>query len=336
MTIILDRKLFKGNAQLVCDGATPQQMLESVNANFKVVPKSAEFDGRQFPQHQLWMREDDGIIGDCLGCFGNRRQPQQPLEVTQFFQDFCDQSEKQITPDVVGCVNGGKSLYVACRMAGDNSALHDRNQYGDNGGMAITREGSEFYASKQDRTEHWLMLLVHFGESLATKAYVLSNELRCSNGMALRTDEKKLVIPHRAFTDGTKVQAILNQAVRNSHAYDLMKNRFQNEALEISRGVELIREFHSDPDGEKQVVKNLERIYRYGLIGGELPERQGNYWRLLNAQTQYTSHNYVSRVDAGKTLLSQIEGSKARDNRDFIGYLESQFTTEANAELVLA
>ena len=56
------------------------QMLEAVNANFRVTPVAAEFGGRQFPQHQLWMREDNGVIGDCLGCFGNRRQPQQPIQ----------------------------------------------------------------------------------------------------------------------------------------------------------------------------------------------------------------------------------------------------------------
>ncbi len=160
MTIVLDRKLFKGNAQLVCDGATPLQMLESVNANFTVTPVAAELGGRQFPQHQLWMRSDNGVIGDCLGCFGNRRQPQQPIQITQFFQDFCDQSEKRIQIDVIGSVNGGKTLYVACRLAGDTSDLHDKQVYGDGGGMSIQRT-----ISREDRTEHWLMLVVHFGES---------------------------------------------------------------------------------------------------------------------------------------------------------------------------
>ena len=190
--------------------------------------------------------------------------------------------------------------------------------------------------SREDRTEHYLMLVVHFGESLATKAYVLSNELVCSNGMALRTDEKKLVIPHRAFTDGHKVEAILNQAVRSSTAYALMKDRFMNESLTGERARQLIREFHQDPDGTSQIVKNLERIYNYTLIGGDMPERQGNYWRLLSAQTQYTSHSYVSKQDAGKSLMSQIEGNKGRSNRDFTAFLESQFTSEATAELVLA
>ena len=45
-------------------------MLEAVNANFTVVPRATEFGGRQFPQHQLWMRKDGDDFSDCLGCFG--------------------------------------------------------------------------------------------------------------------------------------------------------------------------------------------------------------------------------------------------------------------------
>ena len=58
--------------------------------------------------------------------------------------------------------------------------------YGDGGGMSIKRT-----ISKEDRTEHWLMLVVHFGESWRTKAYVLSNELAAPTAWSLRTDEKK-------------------------------------------------------------------------------------------------------------------------------------------------
>ena len=330
MTILLDRNLFKGNAALVPDGANAAQMLEAVNANFRVTPVAAEFGGRQFPQHQLWMREDNGVIGDCLGCFGTARSPQQPVQIAQSMIDFCSQSEKQIKPDVVGCVGNGKTLYVASRLAGDTSDLHDKETYGDGGGMSIQRT-----VSKEDRTEHWLMQVVYFGQSLATKAFVLSNELKCSNGLALRTNEKRIVLRHKA-DNGHLIQDTLNQAIRSSEAYALMKDRFMHENLDIAQGKQLIRQFHNDPDGESRVVKALERIYQYNLIGGDIPERQGNYWRLLNAQTQYTSHSHISKQDAGMSLMSQIDGGKAKSNRDFITFLESQFTSDRSAELVLA
>lgn len=330
MTIVLDRKLFKGNAALVPDGADAAQMLEAVNANFTVVPVAAEFGGRQFPKHQLWMRKDGDNFGDCLGCYGTSRSPMQPQSMMQTMIDFCAQSEKQIKPDVVGCVGNGKTLYVASRLAGDTSDLHDKETYGDGGGMSIQRT-----VSKEDRTEHWLMQVVYFGESLATKAFVLSNELKCSNGLSLRTNEKRIVLRHKS-DNGHLIQDTLNQAIRSSAAYALMKDRYMHTPLDIAKGKELIRQFHNDPDGESRKVKSLEHIYEYSLIGGDIPERQGNYWRLLNAQTQYTSHCYVDRKDGGASLMSQLSGDKAKKNEMFLKFLESQFTSEASAELVLA
>lgn len=333
MTIVLDRKLFKGNAQLVTDGATAIEMLESVNANFTVDRVPAEYQGRQYPAHQLWLRQDNG---ECLGCFGTRRIPQQPAVIGQFFKDFCDNSEKRIKPDVIGSINGGKTVYMACRLAGDTSDLRDQEAPGDGGGLGISRANDERFICKEDRTEHYLMLVVHYGESLATKAFTLANELICSNGMALKTVDKTMVLHHRALQDGFQVEAILNQAVRSSEIYARMKNRFMHQPLAIADGIGLIRQFHDDPQGESNVVKNLERIYRYNLIGGELESRKDNFWRLANAQTQYTSHSYVSKQDPGKSLLSQCEGSKARGNRDFMAFLESQFTTELSSQMVLA
>ncbi len=329
MTIVLDRNLFKGNAALVPDGANAAQMLEAVNANFTVVPRAAECGGRQFPQHQLWMRKDGDDFSDCLGCFGTR-SPMQPQTMVQAMIDFCAQSEKDIKPDVIGCVDKGKTLYVASRLAGDTSGLHDKETYGDGGGMAIQRT-----VSKEDRTEHWLMQVVYYGQSLATKAFVFSNELKCSNGLALRTNEKRIVLRHKA-DNSYLIQDTLNQAIRSTEAYALMKDRFMNTPLDMALGKQLIRQFHKDPDGESKLVKSLERIYQYNLIGGDIPERQGNYWRLLNAQTQYTSHSYISKQDAGKSLMSQVNGDKAKNNRDFITFLESQFTSDRSAELVLA
>ena len=330
MTIVLDRNLFKGNAALVPDGADAAQMLEAVNANFTVVPRAAEFGGRQFPQHQLWMRKDGDDFSDCLGCFGTARSPMQPQTMVQTMIDFCAQSEKDIKPDVIGCVGNGKTLYVASRLAGDTSDLHDKETYGDGGGMSIQRT-----VSKEDRTEHWLMQVVYFGQSLATKAFVFSNELKCSNGLALRTNEKRIVLRHKA-DNSHLVKDTLNQAIRSIEAYALMKDRFMHTSLDIAQGKQLIRQFHNDPDGESRVVKALERIYQYNLIGGDIPERQGNYWRLANAQTQYTSHNHISKEDPGKSTMSQLDGGKAKSNRDFLTFLESQFTSDRSAELVLA
>ena len=107
MTFFLDRKLFKGNAALITDGSTAEEMLASVNANFTVIRKSASYDGREYPAHQLWIRQDNG---NCLGCFGKIRNPQQPKAILESLMGFCAQSEKDLKPDVVGSINDGKTI----------------------------------------------------------------------------------------------------------------------------------------------------------------------------------------------------------------------------------
>ena len=208
-------------------------------------------------------------------------------------------------------MGNGKTLYVASRLAGDTSDLHDKETYGD-GGMSIQRT-----VSKEDRTEHWLMQVVLRGKP-CHQAFVLSNELKCSNDIAAH-HEKRVVLRHKS-DNGHLIQDTLNQAIRSSAAYALMKDRYMHTPLDIAKGKELIRQFHKDPDGESP-RSSLEHIYEYNLIGGEIPERQGNYWRLLNAQTQYTSHCYVDRKDGGTSLMSQLSGDKAKKNEKFLEFL---------------
>ena len=62
------------------------------------------------------MRKDGDNFGDCLGCYGTSRTPMQPQSMMQTMIDFCAQSEKQIKPDVVGCVDHGKTLYMVSKL----------------------------------------------------------------------------------------------------------------------------------------------------------------------------------------------------------------------------
>ena len=98
------------------------------------------------------------------------------------------------------------------------------------------------------------MQVVYFGESLATKAFVFGNELKCSNGLSLRTNEKRVVLRHKS-DNGHLIQDTLNQAIRSSAAYALMKDRYMHTPLDIAKGKELIRQFHKDPDGESHKVR---------------------------------------------------------------------------------
>ena len=329
-----DRKLFRGNAAGVNGTMDTTSMLELVNGNFQVLNEPCHgSDGRAYEDHRLWLRSDNR---DALGRFGNQRVPQQPTSVVQHYKDFCASSEKAVTLDVIGTIDGGKVFYMASKLHGNNAALLDQETYGDGGGLAISRQGTSQYIASEDRTDHWLMLMTHYGKALATTATVVSLELVCSNGMTRRHIDQKLSLSNRMMQDSIRVGDILNRALRNARAYEFMKNRFVETPLTIAEGINAIRHFHGDPDGQSRTVKNLERIYRHELIGGDLDTRQGNVWRLLSAQTQYTSHSRICRADGGKTLLSQVEGSKAQANRKFLDFLESQFTPELSTQLALA
>ena len=328
-----DRNLFRGNAAGVHGDMDTTSMLDSVNGNFEVINESCHgSDGRAYPDHRLWLRSDNR---DALGQFGSQRVPQQPTNVVQHYKDFCASSEKAITLDVIGTIDGGKVFYMASKLHGNNAALLDQDTYGDGGGLAISRRGSSEYIASEDRTDHWLMLMTHYGKALATTATVMSLELVCSNGMTRRHIDQKLSLSNRMMQDSIRVGDILNRALRNARAYEQMKNRFVETPLTIAEGVNAIRHFHGDPEGQTRTVKTLERIYRHELIGGELDTRQDNVWRLLNAHTQHTSHSRVCRSDGGKTLLSQVEGAKAQSNRRFLDFLESQFAPDLSAQLAL-
>lgn len=320
-----DAKLFRGAAAGVNAEMTPTEMLQAIDADFQVTTVIPEYQGRQYPESRLWLRSDNQ---NFLGSFGTRRTPQQPTALIDHFKSFCAASEKAIQPDVVGTVGGGKTFYMASKLSGDNARLLDREDYGDMGGLGISRQGSDSYISTEDRTDFWLILMTHYGESLGTSVKIVANELVCSNALSVQVTDTRISLSNRTLRSYQDVEAILNRAVRGSRAYATMKNRFIETPLSINQGINAIRTFHDDPDGQTQIVKRLERIYQYDLIGGDLDTRQDNLWRLVNAQTQYTSHHYVDRTDGGKTFQSQLEGSKAKANRRFLDFLEGQFTPD--------
>jgi len=320
-----DAKLFRGSAAGVNADMSPTEMLQAIDADFQVTTVIPEYQGREYPDCRLWLRSDNQ---NFLGSFGTRRTPQQPTTLIDHFRSFCAASEKAIQPDVIGTIGGGKTFYMASKLSGDNARLLDREEYGDMGGLGISRKNSDSYISKDDRTDFWLILMTHYGESLGTSVKIVANELVCSNALSVQILDKRISLSNRTLRSYHDVEAILNRAIRGSRAYATMKNRFIDTPLTITEGINAIRAFHADPDGESQTVKRLERIYQHDLIGGDLDTRQGNLWRLVNAQTQYTSHHYVDRNDGGKTFQSQVEGSKAKANRRFLDFLEAQFTPD--------
>lgn len=327
-----DRKLFRGTAAEVHEWMSTEDILNAIGCNFRVAKHPAQVGGRTYDDCQLWLRDD---TNDLLGFFGNRRQPIQPSTFIEYFRAFTSASAKQISLDVVGSLDHGKTFYMASKLSGDNARLLDENlggDYGAGGGLSISRRGHDSYITKDDRTDFWLIITDYYGESLSPKAIILGNELVCSNGLAVKITDQSVKLTHRLAQSYDDVAAVLQAAIERSHAYSRMKDRLIETPISMDTARSALRQFFSDPDGQTPTVKKLESIYASDLIGGELETRQDNLWRLASAVTQYTSHERAANPE--RTLRSQLEGSRARTNARFLEFLESQFLP--NGQLALA
>lgn len=331
-----DRKLFRGTAAEVHDWMSTEQILSAIGCHFEVERHPAQIGNRSYPDCQLWVRSDNH---NYLGAFGNRRQVVQPSSFVEYFRSFCAASEKQISLDLVGTLDHGRTFYMASKLNDVTRHLLDSTiggGYGVGGGMGISRRGSDAYIDTLDRTDSWLVVTDYYGESLSPRAVIFHNELICSNGMATRVTGNQVKLTHRIVQSYDEIAQVLGAAVRQCTTYSRMKDRMIDIPLTHTQARNAIRAFFRDPDGKSNTVKRLERIYGHGLIGGDLDTRQDNLWRLASAVTQYTSHERIgnSAEAAGRALRSQLEGSRARTNQRFLAFLEEQFAPLAELATV--
>jgi hypothetical protein len=249
------------------------------------VPVKYETTGglRTSDPDRIWFRSD---TGDRLGCFGNRRQPRQPADYLEAFQSFHSGANGALGPMHLAALDGGRTLVMAARIA-DND---------DQGPAALG-----------DRTDSWLMLTDHYGDSLSGRLMTWSNELVCNNGMVRRCQEHKSKLNHYGTLSSADIRTLLEEALQQNQLYREIKERLISVPMDLQTGENFIRRFWRE---QEQVANKIVRIYRYNLRGGELPTRQGTAWRLMSAVTQYTSHER-SR-DEDRRILSQMTGSRAR------------------------
>jgi len=318
-----DRKLFQGTAAAVHTWQSSQEILASIGCAFNVIrTPAAGPDGRSYPDCQLWLRDDNQ---DPLGFFGTKRQVIQPATFIDSFRAFCDASDKAISLDVIGSYNKGRSLYMAAKLNGNNSALLDSTiggGYGSGGGMAISRAGHSAYIPTEDRTDHWLILSESFGEALRPRVSVIANELICSNGMARRITECEVKLSHAQAMNSNSVHAVLEHAIAQCSAYDRIKEQLICTPISMDTARSALRRFFDNQGGSSRIVQRLEQIYAHDLIGSELSTRSANAWRLASAVTQYTSHERIRNPDVA--FRSQLEGSRARTANRFLHFLEEQ------------
>lgn len=267
-------------------GLTQAEALAAAGLDWRAVSAIPHYDTphgiRQATPDRVWFRSD---TGDRLGMFGNRRQPRQPADYLEAFASFHAGAGGRLGPMHLGFL-GGSLLTMAAQI------IEDRAQ------------GP---AAMGDRTDSWLCLTDHYGESLSGRLMVWTNELACLNGCVRRVDEHRQKLSHYGTLSADDIREILESALMANEAYQQIKRRLIEAPMPLQTGENFIRRFFK---AQEQVANKIVRIYRYDLRGGELETRQDNAWRVMSAVTQYQTHER-SR-DEDRRVVSQLMGSRAR------------------------
>ena len=80
-----DQKLFRGTAAEVHGFMSNEDILNSIGCNFNVDRRPHKIDDREYPEIQIWHRDDNM---DALGVLGKRRQCIQPTTIIEYFRQF--------------------------------------------------------------------------------------------------------------------------------------------------------------------------------------------------------------------------------------------------------
>jgi len=343
-----DLKIFKGTKATVNESDTPAQILESIRCNFEVVRAESTFiperaDGSLYHNQDgtpvclgddnifNWYRTDNWRK---LGTHGPKRIPTQPGKFIELFQKFCLASEKQVNLDIVGTFDSGQSFYMVSKLTDGN---FDQ--------LCSDYSGEEFniknLVSAEDRTVHYLMISDYYKEQKAPQVHLFSQELVCSNTMSKRIESKIIKLAHDKPLEYKDVSPVLTSAIREITAYNQMKDRFIHAEISMDTASKALNDFLQSLATSVISEKKIERLNKILdpsnglLIGKELDERQGNVWGLFSVMTQDHSHNYVGRDEAGgRTLRSQVDGTRARLNNQFRDYLDRRFCSEESKTLV--
>lgn len=276
-----------GRSAVNVTGMQQADALAAAGLAWQAVSTSVQYETahgtRTSADDRIWHRSD---TGDRLGCFGNRRQPRQPADYLEAFASFHSRADGALGPMHLASLDGGKTLAMAARIV-------DNDDQGP--------------ADVGDKTDSWLMLTDHYGDSISGRLMVWSNELVCNNGMVRRCQEHKSKLSHYGTLSAPDVRILLEDALAQNDLYQQIKRRLIETPMTMEQGENAIRAFFRE---QEQVANKIVRLYRYDLRGGDLPTRQGNAWRAMSAVTQYTSHERGR--DGDRRILSQMIGSRAR------------------------
>ena len=265
-------------------------LLRQVGADWMVDSKPLTyFHGGElltFDNVQNWHQTDNG---KHLGTYSDKRHPVDPTDVVNYMRQFCDESDKQITMDVITYLKDQKRIICGCKIKDVDAPM--------------TEVG--------DESDHFLMLTCDYGQAKAMKVFTYHHELACTNGQTKRIVADNQFLSHRKVRSYREVQEILKIAFETCKEYGEMKDKLIHAKVSNLEARNFIRKFFRDKDGLNDIhqqsqmrnVNIIERLFEMpsaeegGLRGGHLACRQGNAYRLQQAFTEFTTHHRKAKSE---------------------------------------
>tara|TARA_R100001443_G_scaffold33548_1_gene47456 strand:- start:425 stop:1498 length:1074 start_codon:yes stop_codon:yes gene_type:complete len=297
-----DASFFQGHRLETHDKthAPTKELLTPIHANWQVVSRSLERPdiNRVYPKVQHWYESG---TNDHLGQFGNIREPLHPENFINYFREFCQASEKEISMDVIGFDSSSKKLYAASKLTNYSSKLEHVG----------------------DKTDHWMISSVDYMRPKSIQTFVWHNELICTNGMTKKVEEQSMYLSQRKQRTFDDIAPYLSLALEECSAYDELKDRLIHTPINNDIAFNVIRKFFRDEEGLKHPsqestllnVRKLEQMWLMDCKDDNEATRQGNAFRLQQCFTQWTSHGRKAKSDDYR-FSQKLGGSLMRmDNR---------------------
>jgi len=297
-----DAKFFQGHRLETHDKthASTTELLKPIHANWQVVSKPLERPdiNRVYKEIKHWYESG---TDDHLGQFGNIREPLNPEDFINYFREFCQASDKEISMDVIGFDSNSKKLYAASKLTNYNSKLEHVG----------------------DKTDHWMISSVDYMKPKSIQTFVWHNELICTNGMTKKVEEESSYLSQRKQRTFDDIAPYLARALEECSAYDELKDRLINTPINNDIAFNVIRRFFRDQEGldaptqESKLlnVRKLEQMWLRDCKDDNEATRQGNAFRLQQCFTQWTSHGRKAKSDDYR-FSQKLGGSLMRmDNR---------------------
>ena len=280
----------RGTGVVITPDMTVQEQLEAAKLDWTIETRPFDYGYCNTQSsagvYEAAFRSDNEAL---ISVYGKRRRPYQNKQVVESFNNFCDDAE--LTVDYLGSTNAGKNVYAAAKLPIQ---------------VNVKNVG--------DISEAYIVLNENHCSGTGDKIFVWMNRLVCTNGMRRWVKEGQTILSHSVEFSPSKVQFILQQALKVVHKHEVVMNALADVQLTLAEvQMHLIKAFGNP---EKEVydqpspVRTALKLYLGEGAGSDMLSSYNTAYGLLNAVTELQNHH--SKIGTGEKVFSSlVSGSRA-------------------------